>query len=310
MTSQDDMASAEALAAGGLPGVAQRRLAELGASGAFTSDLSVAEFETVRSVGFQPVGQVQGSSVYQIGFSGWGWCGAQAYGTGFAMGYQPVAAADAFAPLVNSLRTLRHTAMERARAEAAALGGDGVVGVQLTMRPFPGALNTMEFQAIGTAVRAIGRVHAPRPFLSDLSGQDFAKLIAAGWVPVDLVMGVAVEISHDSYQTRATRSPFNQANAEIAGYTELVMRTRAAARGDLHRDLARVGGEAAVVAGIDLRMHEQECRAVGAGGTDHIGESFVVGTAIARFRSTATKPPRTLAVLPVGGARAGRKETR
>lgn len=290
MTSSHDGAANAA----GLPPVAVRRLAELGRAGAFTSDLSVAEFDVVRSAGFRPVGQVQGSCVYQIGFSGWGWCGAQAgYGSGM-FGYPTAvnagAAANAFAPLVAALRSLRHTAMERARAEAAALGGDGVVGVHVQMQPFPGAINTLEFQAIGTAVRAEGAARPKRPFLSDVSGQDFAKLIHAGWVPVDLVMGVAVEINHDLLFNYGT---------EVAGYTQLVQRARAAARHDLQGDLFRIGGQAAVVSRMELNIHEQECRALG-GGRDHIAEAFVMGTALARFGPGSGRNKPTLAVLGVG----------
>lgn len=288
---------------GTLPPVAERRLAELGREGAFTSDLSVAEFEAINSVGFRPVGLVQGSAVYQIGFTGWGWCGAQPYGMGLRLGMPaglPSVAApgDAFAPLVHALRELRHAAMERARSEAAVLGGDGVVGVRLTMAPFPGAPNTLEFQAIGTAVRSVGRTRPPRPFLSDLSGQEFAKCLRAGWVPVDLVMGIAVEIRHDDYQTRAAGSVFNTVNQEIPGFTELVQRTRHVAREALAADVARVGGEAAVIARMDLRIHEQECPAF-QGGRDHIGEATVIGTALARFDRTARERAGRLAVLPL-----------
>lgn len=297
----------------GLPPVAARRLTELEREGSFTSDLSVAEYHAIRSVGFHPVGLVQGSAVYQIGFTGWGWCGAQPYGMrqiGFPLGMDPaVSAVDAFAPLVSALRELRHTAMERARAEAAALGGDGVVGVRLTLERFPGTVNALEFQAIGTAVRSVGGTHAARPFLSDLSGQDFAKCLHAGWVPIDLVMGIAVEIRHDDYLTRMSGSAFNTTSQEIPGYTELVQRARHYARDALAQDVARVGGEAAVVDRMDLRIHEQECPAF-EGRRDHIGEATIIGTALARFHRAPSKGPARLAVLPLDPRRPRRKEPR
>jgi len=37
---------------------------------------------------------------------------------------------------------------------------------------------------VGTAVRAIGVPPLARLFATELSGQDFAKLIMAGWTPV------------------------------------------------------------------------------------------------------------------------------
>nr|WP_225955184.1 heavy metal-binding domain-containing protein [Kibdelosporangium phytohabitans] len=82
------------------------------------------------------------------------------------------------------MRVAAHDARERAvnhlRQECLELGGDGVVAVELTTRPFP--FGGTEFLAVGTAVRATGPVRPPEPFLSDLSGQDFATLIEAGWV--------------------------------------------------------------------------------------------------------------------------------
>ena len=296
--SDDDARSAEMLAAGGLPLRARERLSALRRDRAFTSDLTVNEFDAVRAVGFEPVGQVLGTSVYQIRFAGWGGCGQYLGGGAMLMGAPPPRAASGYAPLIAALRDVRHRAMERARAEAAALGGDGVVAVRLTMRPFPGTVGVLEFEAIGTAIRSTGAHRPPRPFLSDLSGQDFAKVIDAGWVPVDLIFGVAIEVRHDDYQTRMTRSVFNQANAEITGYTELVARTRIRSRDALVGELSRVGGEVATVADMTLRISEQECRTY-QGGTDHIAEATILGTALVQFSHDRRRTGRRLAVLPL-----------
>ena len=59
--------SLAAVRAGQLPLRAQQRLADLREHDAWTSDLSVSEFDVLGSVGFRPVGQVMGTSVYQIG---------------------------------------------------------------------------------------------------------------------------------------------------------------------------------------------------------------------------------------------------
>ena len=42
------------------------------------------------------------------------------------------------------------------------------------------------FQVIGTAVRAKGCPPLPRPFTTELSGPDFAKLLMDGWVPAEI----------------------------------------------------------------------------------------------------------------------------
>lgn len=54
----------------------------------------------------------------------------------------------------------------------------------------------IEFKAIGTAVRAPGGVALKTPFTSDVSGQEFAKLIMAGAVPVSLVLGISIGVRH------------------------------------------------------------------------------------------------------------------
>ena len=80
----------------------------------------------------------------------------------------------------------------------------------------------LEFKAIGTAVRAPAAMPARRPFTSDLSGQDFAKLIADGAVPVSLVLGISVGARHDDWLTRTQASRWISGNTEVSGYTELV----------------------------------------------------------------------------------------
>ena len=88
----------------------------------------------------------------------------------------------------------------------------------------------MEFMAIGTAVRADGSRRPKKPFTSDLSGQDFAKLIRSGWVPVDLVQGVGAVMRHDDWTGPPDRSWSNQ---ELVGSTQLVSAARQAARESL-----------------------------------------------------------------------------
>src|SRR5271170_6571258 len=52
---------------GGLPSAAQARMAQIRSSGTWGSALSADEFAAIRSVGFEPVGQVFGASVYSVG---------------------------------------------------------------------------------------------------------------------------------------------------------------------------------------------------------------------------------------------------
>jgi uncharacterized protein YbjQ (UPF0145 family) len=314
---QVQQASVAELTAGRLPVEAQRRLATQRADGAFTSTLSVSELHSIRSVGFSPVGQVLGSCVYHIGYTGnwncgylrgwgrgWGagggpgwtaspgWQSTTAIGGGGGGWLGPPAAVVEAPGLRQSLYEARTRAMDRMRQECALLGGDGVVAVRLTVAPFPAG--GLEFQAIGTAVRADGPVRPRQPFLSDLSGQEFASLLRSGWVPCALVLGIAAMIRHDDWATQATTQSWS--NQEVAGYTDLVQAVRGAARETLRQDCARHGGSTVVVRGITLEIGERACSAT-QDGHDHLAQSMVIGTAIVPFEhagGNAPAPPLTI----------------
>src|SRR5260370_28016453 len=88
----------------------------------------------------------------------------------------------------------RELAMARMQSEADRLGADGIVGVQLRMQMYAWGQHLLEFVATGTAVRALagqGAHRAPdgRAFTSDLSAQDFFRLLAARAVARGVVLG-------------------------------------------------------------------------------------------------------------------------
>jgi uncharacterized protein YbjQ (UPF0145 family) len=289
---QVEQASIAELSAGRLPVRAQQRLATMRAGGAFTSDLTVDEHHAIRSVGFAPVGQVMGSCVYHIGYAGSWYCGVQRglFGSG-------VAQVSEASGLRQALYEARERAMERMRQECAGLGGDGVVAVRLEIRPF--SAGGTEFCAIGTAVRAAGGVRPPQPFLSDLSGQDFAKLLRAGWVPVNLALGLAVMVRHDDWRTQRQSAAW--VSTEITGYTELVYAARAQAREYLAADCARHGGTGVVVQSMTVRKGARPCSMGGGEQHDHLAEAMVIGTAITEFAGAGTAaPPAPLPVMRLG----------
>src|SRR6266487_4169070 len=248
-------------------------MAEIRASGTWGSALTSDEFAAIRSVGFEPVGQVLGACVYNIGYTG-GYACPGAWGN---WGY------------VQVMYDARHKALDRMTAECEELGGHGVVGVRLTIGAFPAG--GLEFKAIGTAIRApgVGPVstwrhrgsRGKRPFTSDLSGQDFAKLIMKGWVPAGLALGISIGSRHDDWLT-VGQTRWGAGNAEVTGFTELVNDARHDARMQLERDVARLGGEGVVIADMEMRVRERECP-VSEGRRDHIVEATTIGTAIARF---------------------------
>ena len=157
-------------------------MAEIRRSGTWGSALTADEFAAIRSVGFEPVGQVLGACVYNIGYTG----GYNCPGAWGSWGYVPARTTTqvsgrggfgSYGPLVQAMYQARHKALDRMTAECEELGGHGVVGVRLTIGGFPAG--GLEFKAIGTAIRAPGvrpvsawahrGGHPRRPFTSDLA---------------------------------------------------------------------------------------------------------------------------------------------
>jgi uncharacterized protein YbjQ (UPF0145 family) len=101
-----------------LPQHARERLADMRRRKLFTSDLSVSEFVLVREAGFDPVGLVMGTSIYQVAPK------------------IPRSTGAAGCELETTTKALYHArelAMNRMEEEAEALGADGIVGVRLTV---------------------------------------------------------------------------------------------------------------------------------------------------------------------------------
>ena len=169
-------ASYEAGSLAGIPESGRERIARMKqevARGFFTSDLSVNEFLLVKQSGFEPLGLVLGSSIYHIGFQQARWNQSQELGV-----------------LTQAMYHARELAMTRMEEEADQLGADGIVGVRLDIGRYEWGADLAEFISVGTAVKHRGgelhRAPNGRPFTSDLSGQDFATLLRAGYRPVGL----------------------------------------------------------------------------------------------------------------------------
>jgi uncharacterized protein YbjQ (UPF0145 family) len=275
-------------------------MAEIRASGTWGSALSSDEFASVRAAGFQPVGQVLGAAVYNVGYAGGYGCPG-AWGS-YGLAWGPSARTQvssrggygSFQPLVQVMYQARRVAISRMVKECEALGGHGVVGVQLTIGGFPAG--GLEFKAIGTAVRAPGAPPLRQPFTSDLSGQDFAKLVLAGWMPAGLVLGISIAARHDDWRT-VGQTRWSAGNAEVNGWTELVSDARHDARTQLAADVKRVGAQGVVIASMDMQVRERECPAQ-EGGRDHIVEAINVGTAIVKFNDHVERAaPPPLAIM-------------
>jgi len=281
---------------GELPEAARERMREIRGTSTWGSALSTQEFNAILGVGFDPVGQVLGTAVFQIGYQGgYGCSGAWSGYLGQNLATDVSSRAWApFGALVQAMYTARRTALGRAVTECAALGGDGIVGASLKVRRFEAG--GLEFTAIGTAVRARGQVRPRRPFTSHVTGQEFAKLIHAGYVPTGLALGISIASRHDDYRTRAALSRW-AGNQEVPGYTQLINNARHDARNQLLQDARQHGGDGVVVDEVDLRIGERECPSY-EGQRDHIAEAVLLGTSVARFdRSRREAAPKPLTIM-------------
>jgi len=241
----------------GVPEAGTARL-EQNRSGLFTSDLSVNEFLLVQAAGFEPLGLVVGSSIYHIGFQQSRW-----------------KISEEMVVLSQAMYEARELAMTRMEEEADALGGDGVVGVRLTIGRYDWGEHMAEFMAIGTAVRhREGHLHrAPngRPFTSDLSGQEFWTLLQAGHRPIGLVMGSCVyHVAHRGFLQ--SLGQMGQ-NVELANFTQALYDARELAMERMQAEAESLQAEGVVA----TRLHENNH-----GWGSHVIEFFALGTAIVR----------------------------
>jgi uncharacterized protein YbjQ (UPF0145 family) len=252
-------ASYEAGSLAGIPESGRERIARMKqevARGFFTSDLSVDEFLLVKQAGFDPVGLVLGSSIYHIGFQQAMWNQSQELGV-----------------LTQAMYHARELAMTRMEEEADQLGADGIVGVRLDIGRYEWGADLAEFISVGTAVKHRGgelhRAPTGRPFTSDLSGQDFAKLLRAGYRPVGLVMGNCVY--HVGRQGMLASLKQVGRNVEMPNYTQALYEARELAMERMQNEADELQAGGIVGARIVERSH---------GWGSHVIEFFAIGTAV------------------------------
>jgi len=281
---------------------------------AWGSVLSADGFAAVRSVGFEPAGQVFGAAVFPLVVT----AGASCPGTGADRGRRgsspeppagvTIVSGDGVpgpaARIARALTEGRQLAMDRMTAECADIGAHGIVGASMRVREIPAGTLTggaVEFTVIGTAVRAAGCPPPGRPFACDLSGQAFARLVMAGWVPAGIVLGVSVAARHDEL-LESDRSRWGLGNTEVPAYTDLIVKVRQDARSRLEQEMRRLGANGAIGTSITMHVHGDACRAH-PGGTDHLVQAVITASAVTRFADPLAMTHGSLAVLPLGDHR-------
>jgi uncharacterized protein YbjQ (UPF0145 family) len=274
-----------------LPAHAIERLAGMKRAHFFTSDLSVNEFLLVKQAGFDPLGLVMGSSIYQIATRA-----PQNLGQ-FEPGRE-------LAEVTQALYHARELAMTRLEEEADELGADGVIGVRLDVNLHAWGQNVAEFVAVGTAVKHAGgesfRTAQGKPFQSGLSGQDFWTLLRSGYRPVGFVMGNCVFY----VRPEALLVPDQARNGELSPYTHCLYEARELAMERMQGEAEEVGATGIVGVEIEEKQHTWGVRpgtvAARAGNAAKVyGETiefFVFGTAVVPAASREPPPVPTMVI--------------
>lgn len=292
--------SVRLLEMGQLPLNAQERLKEQAGrqdtpAHCFTSDLSVNEALLVREAGYRPLGQVMGSSVFH---TGWQWMPSTNWGSGELEVY------------TEAFYQARHRALSRLLQEAELLRATGVVGVRLEHQEHEWGQGMVEFKAIGTAIHEAdvptSAKHAGRPFLSDLSGQDFWLLRQAGFRPVGIAVGNCSYYQVPTWATRnATSGGFfgtSWWNQELSDYTAALYAARELAMERMEDEARAVNAEGIVGVDVQASVNPREIEVNNQKRIDMLYHFTAIGTAIAAYPAP---PAKGLAVYGIVSAKSG-----
>src|ERR1700722_12181905 len=232
--------------------------------GAGSSDLSIDEAILVHQAGYEPRGLVMGTCIFRpYTFGSWA----------------PMSQSTELTAMSTAMHESRTIAMRRLRSQAARVGGEGVVGVRLSVES-----NAREFRfsAVGTAItRRVGSnrgndAHSQAEiFTSDLSGKDFALLNAAGYGVLGLVMGVCVY--HVARQSISTWMKTQNQNVELTLITEALYESRELAMGRMQDDALALGAQGVVGVKVEERTHVWG---------SHVIEFLAIGTAVKSLDGT------------------------
>jgi uncharacterized protein YbjQ (UPF0145 family) len=308
-----DAESLAAIEAGGLPLAAQERLTSLRKKNGrfFTSDLSTQEFLLVRHAGFRPLTQVMGSCFYHLGYQ---WTPAWQTGSGFAAGAgglgwslgggwnegQTVELETA----TEAWNEARSLALGRLVEEARLAGADAVVGVRIERGAYDWAAGLIEFVVTGTAVvsERYELDEGGGPVLSNLSGQEFAKLLAHGWLPAGIVAGSTVCYAVTGWAQMSRLGGGLLAswqNQELPDFTRAMYDARTQAMLRATRAAHELGAHGLV--GLQMQHEEREYEADRGGTkyTDLIVTMHVLGTAVVELARRDSDEPPVYIALPL-----------
>ena len=250
-----------------------------------TSNLPVGDWLLVEQLGYQPLGQVSGLSVFQTGaqWTGGGWSNSdRRNAVEKGISYE-------LTTLTAALYQARHLALERMLDHAGKLGAHVIAGVQLhRTQPVEDSHSPIfEFKAIGTALAGRGPKPA-KPVLSGLSGAELWQLHQAGYGTAGLVMGNCHWLhimNRQSTQIIMSRNPAGSygLNTEFEDLTQAMYQARSLAMGRLQTEARgiKASGVLGVTVTSDLE-HTAAPAATPSVGVPFVWHFFCIGTAISK----------------------------
>jgi uncharacterized protein YbjQ (UPF0145 family) len=230
------------------------RLEALSSHGMFSSTLSATEFALLSELGPQPLAQVMGTSVYQVG---WQYLRPEAQ-WGADDFYSSLDVVD------QAWANARRLAFGRLEEEGRAVGADAVVGVRLRRGEHDLARRSVDFMVTGTAVRLpdTARDGGDRPVLSDLSVQDYWKLASGGWAPSGLLAATAVFFVSQGFSTRLGRRTSFFTNQELTEFSDGFGAARRAVVEDLRSQARAHGADGVVGVTLDHALERRKIQVI------------------------------------------------
>ena len=283
--------------AGAIPLAAEQRLKALRTGGAFTSDLSTADFALCHQAGLRPLAQVMGTSVYQIGWDpqlGWG-------GGGGMLGGQ----ISELSVLTRAYNQARLRALDRLASEALTVGADAVIGAtwHLAHINFGDQEGSLEYTIVGTAVRrqsgdagSAGQGTGDAPVLTDLSVADYVKLLRAGIEPVGLAGWHSVFFTETSLIGGALVQSLRGRgfrNFELAELTQAIYAAREQVMEQMATQAQSFGASGIVGVQLEHKLVRASSTRAGRnrGNNEMILHFNAFGTAIKRTGAATPSPP-------------------
>ena len=275
------------LAQGGIPLDARLEREAARGDDFFSSTLTAREYLLAKHSGVKVIGPAMGSSFFNVSFNG--------------MQQRQRRQTGEMVDLSQAQLDSRSVAMSRMRQEAELLGASGVIGVKMKSTAHNWASRLTEFTAIGTAVKIPG--WTGKPFTSALSAQEFWQLYQAGYVPVDVAMGVC---SYYMYTDQATRDILysfwgnNRKNLEVPLYTDGLQYAREKAMDRVTDDLNAHQAEGVVGMDVTYNMEHVEYDSSNTTYHDLIAHFVALGTSVVyrpELVKTTTQPVSNAARL-------------